>query len=66
MAAKDPQRPVALTVVALGGRPGAPEKPEVAALAAALEPVGGYLDALQTANQVKAAFIHAAAGGIHE
>ena len=66
MAAKDPQRPVALTVVALGGRPGTPEKPEVAALAAALEPVGGYLDALQTANQVKAAFIHAAAGGIHE
>jgi hypothetical protein len=65
-AAKDPQRPVALTVVALGGRPGAPEKPEVAALAAALEPVGGYLDALQTASQVKAAFIHAAAGGIHE
>ena len=60
------QRPVELTVVAFGGRPGAPEKPEVAALAAALEPVGGYLDALQTANQVKAAFIHAAAGGIHE
>ena len=36
------------------------------ALAKALEPVDGYLDALRTADEVKAAFIHAAAGGIHE
>ena len=58
-AAKDPQRPVELTVVAFGGQP------EVAALAETLKPVGGYVDALRTADQVKAAFIHAAAGGIH-
>jgi hypothetical protein len=59
-AAKDPQRPVELTVVAFGGQP------QATALAKALEPVDGYLDALRTAAEVKAAFIHAAAGGIHE
>jgi hypothetical protein len=60
LAARDPQRPVELTVVAFGGQP------QVTALAKALEPVDGYLDALRTADEVKAAFIHAAAGGIHE
>jgi hypothetical protein len=59
-AAKDPQRPVELTVVAFGGQP------EAEALATTLEPVDGYLDALRSADEVKAAFIHAAAGGIHE
>jgi len=59
-AAKDPQRPVELTVVAFGGQP------EAQALKDALEPVDGYLDALASADEVKAAFIHAAAGGIHE
>jgi von Willebrand factor type A domain len=58
-AAKDPARPVALTVVAFGGRRDAQE------LEAALTPVGGYVDALDRADQVDAAFIHAAAGGIH-
>ena len=56
----DPQRPVEVTVVAFGGLP------EAAALEGAIEPVDGYLDPLNTADQVKAAFIHAAAGGIHE
>ena len=59
-AAKDPQRPVELTVVAFGGQP------EAQALKDTLKPVDGYLDALTTADDVKAAFIHAAAGGIHE
>jgi hypothetical protein len=63
VAAKDPQRPVELTVVAFGGQP---QAPEIKALEKALEPVDGYLDALRTADEVKAAFIHAAAGGIHE
>ena len=58
-AAKDPARPVELTVVAFGGRRDAQE------LEAALTPVGGYVDALDRADQVDAAFIHAAAGGIH-
>jgi hypothetical protein len=58
-AAKDPARPVGLTVVAFGGRRDAQE------LDAALKPVGGYVDALDRADQVDAAFIHAAAGGIH-
>ena len=60
-AAKDPQRPVELTVVAFGGQPRGPRRSKEA-----LEPVDGYLDALRTADEVKAAFIHAAAGGIHE
>lgn len=57
--AKDPARPVELTVVAFGGRREAEE------LAAVLKPVGGYVDALVRADQVDAAFIHAAAGGLH-
>ena len=36
-------------------------RPEAQALEDALEPVDGYLDALATADEVKAAFIHAAA-----
>jgi uncharacterized protein with von Willebrand factor type A (vWA) domain len=58
-AAKDPGRPVELTVVTFGGRS------EAAALKAALEPVGGYVDPLERADQVGAAFVHAAAGGLH-
>jgi hypothetical protein len=57
--AKDPAKPVELTVVAFGGRREAEE------LAAVLKPVGGYVDALVRADQVDAAFIHAAAGGLH-
>jgi von Willebrand factor type A domain len=58
-AAKDPARPVELTVVAFGGRRDAQE------LAAALKPVGGDVDAVEHDDEVDAAFIHAAAGGIH-
>jgi len=57
-AAKDPQRPVELTVIAFGGQP------EAEALKATLKPLDGYVDPLRTADQVKAAFIHAAAHGI--
>lgn len=58
-AAADPERPVALAVVTFG------DEPDAAALAAALEPVGGYVDRLTTADEVGAAFIHVAAGGLH-
>ncbi|MGZ8749592.1 MAG: VWA domain-containing protein, partial [Pseudonocardia sp.] len=57
-AAKDPQQPVELTVIAFGGQP------EAEALKATLKPLDGYVDPLRTADQVKAAFIHAAAHGI--
>ncbi len=59
-AAKDPARPVELTVVAFGGRRDAEE------LTAAVKPVGGYVDPLDRADQVDGAFIHAAAGGLHD
>jgi hypothetical protein len=58
-AARDPARPVALTVVAFGGRR------DAGALAAALMPVDGTVDAVDRPDGVGAAFIHAAAGGIH-
>jgi hypothetical protein len=58
-AAADPARPVELTVVAFGGQP------EAEALAKTLEQVDGYVDELSSADQVGAAFIHAAAGGLH-
>jgi len=57
-AAKDPQRPVELTVIAFG------EQPEAQALKETLKPVDAYVTALRTADQVNAAFIHAAAHGI--
>ena len=58
-AAQDPARPVELTVVAFGGRRDAQE------LEAALKPVGGTSTRVDRADQVDAAFIHAAAGGLH-
>jgi hypothetical protein len=58
-AAKDPARPVELTVVAFGGRRDAEE------LEAAVKPVDGYVDPLDRADQVDGAFVHAAAGGLH-
>ena len=57
-AAKDPQRPVELTVIAFG------DQPEAEALKETLKPVDAYLTTLRTADQVNAAFIHAAAHGI--
>jgi hypothetical protein len=57
--AQDPRRPVQLSVVGFG-------KPaELEALGTALEPVGGYVEPLQTASQVEAMFIHLATGGLH-
>jgi hypothetical protein len=58
-AAKDPNRPVQLTVVTFG-----PE-PEAKVLSEALKPVNGSVDPLTTADEVRAVFIHAAAGGLH-
>jgi hypothetical protein len=59
-AAKDPKRPVRLSVVAYGGAR------EEAALEAVLKPVDGYVDTPQTVDEVGAVFIHVAAGGLHE
>ena len=58
-AAVDEERPVEVTVVAYGSLP------EVALLETALEPVNGYISKVQTPEQVAAAFLHAAASGIH-
>jgi len=57
-AAKDPQRPVELTVIAFG------EQPEAKALEDTLKPVDAYVSALRTADEVNAAFIHAAAHAV--
>ena len=58
-AAADEDRPVEITVVAYG------ERPEAALLEKALEPVDGYISKVQTPEQVAAAFLHAAASGVH-
>lgn len=58
-AATDPKRPVLLTVVAFGAAP------DVDALQTAIGPVGGHVSAVQTPDQVAAAFLHAAASGLH-
>jgi hypothetical protein len=57
--AADPQRPVQLSVITFGDGAAAET------LTAALEPVGGYVDHVRTADEVAAAFIHVAAGGLH-
>jgi hypothetical protein len=57
--ARDPRRPVALSVVAFGDAPG------VAALEKALEPVDADVEALSDASGVPAVFVHVAAGGPH-
>jgi hypothetical protein len=57
--AADPSRPVGLAVMTFG------DEPDAAALTDALKPVDGYVDRLSTAEQVGAAFIHLAAGGLH-
>lgn len=58
-AAQDPSRPVQLTVAAFG------DQPEAELLAAAVAPINGYIDPLTTADQVRAMFLHVAAGGVH-
>jgi Ca-activated chloride channel homolog len=58
-AARDPQRPVQVSIVTFGDR-------EVSTrLADALDPVGIYVDHLTRAEEVRAVFLHAAAGGLH-
>jgi hypothetical protein len=52
------QPPVELTVIAFG------EQPEAEALEAILKPLDAYVDILRTAEQVNAAFIHAAAHAV--
>jgi hypothetical protein len=58
-AVADPERRVEITVVAFGSRP------EVEVLADVLEPVRGYVSDVRTPQQVQAAFLHAAASGVH-
>ncbi len=58
-AARDPGRPVQLSVVAFG------QRPEAKILEDAVKPVEGYVDAVATADEVAAVFIHVAAGGLH-
>jgi hypothetical protein len=57
--AQDPARPVHLTVATFG------EEPEAELIAAAVKPIGGYVDPLETADDVRAMFVHVAAGGEH-
>jgi hypothetical protein len=59
VAAQDPERPVALTLVLFG-----PE-PQKDLLEAALEPVEADVEALENPEQVRPLFIHLAAGGVH-
>ena len=58
-AAADPRRPVELTVVAFG------DLPEVESLQDAIRPVHGYISSVRTPAEVSAAFLHAAASGLH-
>jgi hypothetical protein len=58
-ATADSDRPVEITVVAYGSRP------EVDVLEKVLAPVDGYVSKVQTPEQVAAAFLHAAASGVH-
>jgi FMN phosphatase YigB (HAD superfamily) len=58
-AARDPQRPVQVSIVTFGDRDVSTR------LADALDPVGVYVDHLTRAEEVRAVFLHAAAGGLH-
>ena len=58
-ATADKDRPIEITVVAYGSRP------EADVLEKVLAPVDGYISKVQTSEQVAAAFLHAAASGIH-
>lgn len=57
--AQDPKRPVQLSVVGFG------EHAQLDALSKALDPLGGYVESLKTADEVQAMFIHLATGGLH-
>jgi Bacterial extracellular solute-binding protein/von Willebrand factor type A domain len=56
---QDSRRPVQLSVVGFGAHAQLDE------LSKALDPVGGYVESLKTADQVQAMFIHLATGGLH-
>ncbi|HEY6745197.1 MAG TPA: substrate-binding domain-containing protein [Mycobacteriales bacterium] len=56
----DPKRPVQLTVVAFGAASDAD------GLQKTIGPVGGYVSAVRTPEEVAAAFLHAAASGLHD
>jgi hypothetical protein len=58
-ATADPKRPVHLSVVTFGGAA------DAKVVEQAVKPVGGYVDALTTSDEVAAVFIHVAAGGLH-
>jgi Bacterial extracellular solute-binding protein/von Willebrand factor type A domain len=58
-AAKDPARPVQLSVVTFG------QPSEGSVLGDVVKPVDGYVEALDNADKVAATFIHLAAGGLH-
>lgn len=58
-AANDSARPVELTVITFG------DDTDADLLATALEPVPNYIARLSTAQEVRAVFIHLAAGGRH-
>ncbi len=58
-AAKDPARPVQLSVVTFG------DLPDVGVLEDAVKPVDGYVEPLKTGAEVAATFIHLSAGGLH-
>jgi Bacterial extracellular solute-binding protein/von Willebrand factor type A domain len=57
--AGDPKRPILLSVVTFGSAG------EAKIVEDAIKPVEGYVDALTTAEEVAAVFIHVAAGGLH-
>jgi hypothetical protein len=59
-AAKDPKRPVYLSVVAYG------QDQEAKTLEGAVKPVDGYVEATSSVDDVSAVFLHMAAGGIHD
>lgn len=58
-AARDPARPVQLTIITLG------DDTDVELLESALEPAESYIAQIATAQDVRAVFIHLAAGGRH-
>lgn len=60
LAARREDRPVELSVIAFGSRP------EAGVVKAAIEPIDGYLDAIKSADEVAAVFVHVTAGGPHD
>jgi hypothetical protein len=59
-AAKDPKRPVQLSIVSYG------REKDRAALQTVVKAVDGYVETPETVDEVGAVFIHVAAGGLHE